>query len=130
MTTTEHTLAYGELTNACTCMDYDDDTDTETPSEWCYGCWDDSLYSFGFAVEHLLAMSDTFRVDGLRLWDGEHSGVFHARTVADFVRGITVNSAWVLRYEVFSDRMNYSLSHHDAPCGSATTVRPIMEETE
>jgi hypothetical protein len=41
---------------------------------------------------------------------------------------MTVRSEWIMRYEVFSDRIEYSLSHHDAPMGSATTIRPVTEE--
>lgn len=130
MTTTEQPTTYGELTNLCTCLAYDDDGAEIALSDCLGDCWDDSVYAFGLAVEHLLSMSDTFSVTDLRLWDGEVSGVFYARSASELLSGMTVRSAWTMNYEVYSDRVEYSLSHHDAPYGSTTTLRPIMEETE
>lgn len=36
------------LESNCTCMKYDDELDewTEEPSDYCYGCWEDSVYDF------------------------------------------------------------------------------------
>ena len=128
MTTTETPTAYGELTNGCTCIVYDDLTGIGTPATECDGfCWESELEFFGECVRDFLALSDTFRVSGIRLWNREVGGVFTANTVAEFVRGITVDSEWTLRYEVFSDRVEFSLSHHDAPTGSASVVVPYYD---
>lgn len=130
-TTTDEVLAHGELTNTCTCSYWDEGSSEYVPSEHCFGdCWDDALYSFGFAVEHLLAMSNRFGVAGLQLWYGPVDGEFTATNVGDFVRGVTVNSSWTMRYSVYADRMEYSLSHHDAPTGSSSVVRPIVESDD
>jgi hypothetical protein len=69
-----------------------------------------------------------WRVENLQLWNRQASGMFHAKTVADIIRGMTVNSEWTMRYTVFSDRIEYSLSHHDAPMGSNSTLRAVTEE--
>ena len=55
------------------------------------------------------------------------SGYFHAKTVADLIEGMTVRSDWRMTYQVFADRIEYSLSHHDA-MGSATTLTAVSEE--
>lgn len=128
MTTTETPTAEGELTNGCACTVYDIETGTITPATECDGfCWESELEFFGECVRDFLALSDTFRVSGIRLWNREVGGVFTANTVAEFVRGITVDSEWTLRYEVFSDRVEFSLSHHDAPTGSASVVVPYYD---
>lgn len=128
MTTTEAPTAYGELTNTCTCTLYDIESGAITPATECDGfCWESELEFFGECVRDFLALSDTFRVSGIRLWNREVGGVFTANTVAEFVQGITVDSAWTLRYRVFSDRVEFSLSHHDAPTGSASVVIPYFE---
>ena len=129
--TTEAPLSWGTLTNTCTCEVWNDDTNDWEQPETCFGdCWDDSLHAFGFAVAHLLDISQDFVVYGIRLWDGEVSGRFTARSVADFVRGCSVDSAWHMEYQVFHNRMEYSLSHHDAPTGSASIVVPIASDDE
>jgi hypothetical protein len=86
------------------------------------------LEFFGECVKGILAQSEWFRVEAVRLWNGDFDAIFRATTVAEFVRGITVNSEWILRYEVFADRVEFSLSHHDAPTGSASVVRPLVAD--
>ena len=68
-----------------------------------------------------------WKVKNLRLWNGEVSGYFHAKTVADLIEGMTVRSDWNMTYEVFADRIEYSLSHHDA-MGSASTLTVVSDE--
>lgn len=129
-TDTDAPLSWGTLTNTCTCSVWDDETGTDIPTVDCFGdCWDDALYSFGVAVAHLLEASHDFVVRGIRLWDGEVSGMFTARNVADFVRGCTVNAEWRMTYQVFADRMEYSLSHHDA-MGSDSVVMPYTDDDD
>jgi hypothetical protein len=41
---------------------------------------------------------------------------------------MSVNGSWNIRYKVFSDRIEYSLAHHDAPMGSNSVLRPMTEE--
>jgi len=127
MTTTETPIAYGELTNTCTCTVYNEETETLTETAECFGtCWEDELYFFGECVKDILSQASWFRVEAVRLWDGDFDAIFRADNVADFVRGITVNSEWILRYQVFADRVEFSLSHHDAPTGSTSVVRPLV----
>ena len=131
MTTTETPTAYGELTNTCTCTTtewHDDDTFTEVPATDCDGeCYESELEFFGECVRDFLALSDSFQVSGIRLWNREVGGVFSPRNVREFVQGITVDSEWTLRYQVFTDRVEFSLSHHDAPTGSSSVVVPYFE---
>jgi hypothetical protein len=123
----------GTITNSCTCTVYDEATGeyTEEPSNTCYGdCWEFAVEDFSNVTENLRNenLTDYWKVENLRLWNGEVSGHFQAKTVADLLRGMTVNSEWTMRYEVFADRIEYSLSHHDAPMGSKSVLRPVDEE--
>lgn len=128
MSVTESPTATGAFSNVCDCEVWNEETSEYTPSTNCYGeCWEDSLYGFGIAVEHLLKENSWFAVENLRLWDGNRSGEFRADTVAELVNGMTVNSEWSMTYAVFSDRIEYSLSHHDAPTGSNSVLRPFVE---
>lgn len=128
MTTTETPTAYGELTNTCTCTVYDSVADEWVESPTCDGdCFNSELEFLGECLRDFLFLSDTFQVSGIRLWNREVGGVFQPRNVREFVEAITVDSLWTLRYQVFSDRVEFSLSHHDAPTGSSSVVIPLVE---
>lgn len=138
-TTTDTPIAWGELTNTCTCCVYDhetgdnatDENGDDIPSDECFGCWDDALYSFGLAIDHLWNVygHGRWQVSGIRLWNGEVGGKFQARDTRTLVDAMTVNSAWSMTYRVFADRIEYSLSHHDAPMGSASVLRPLDDDS-
>lgn len=117
-------------TNMCSCTSYDEETDENIPSEFCYGdCWEETVEDFRNIVAHLFEKNETswWRVKDLNLWDGNHSGFFYAEDVKDLIRGMTVNSEWIMRGEVFDDRIEYSLSHHDS-MGSSTTLEILTEK--
>lgn len=120
-----------EYTNTCNCEAYDEDTDSYVPMDYCDGsCWDLTLEDFRNITEHLFDANETlwWKVSNIRLWDGESSGYFFANSVKDLIEGMTVNSAWIMRGTVFENRIEYSLSHHDAPVGSNTTLTMIDDE--
>lgn len=128
------TTLKGTLTNSCTCLTYEEDgetmsVDTEYGST-CYGdCWEYAVEDFAMVTEELRDSNETnwWKVSNLRLWNGEVSGYVHAKTVADLIEGMTVRSDWSMTYEVFPDRIEYSLSHHDA-MGSASTLTAVTDD--
>ena len=123
MTTTQIT---GEITNECTCVQEDGE-----PQTYCYGdCWEYSVEDFTNVTEDLRKANDTdyWKVENIRLWNRNVSGHFHADKVEDMLRGMAVNGSWTIRYTIFEDRIEYSLSHHDAPMGSTSVLRPMTEE--
>lgn len=125
-----------EITNTCTCTVYDEETGdyTNEPSMECFGdCWE-------FAIEEFEQDTDTFRqsnttgwwkVSNLGLWDGDHSGYFYAdpNNVIKIIEGMTVNSAWIMRYTPYDDRVEYSLSHHDS-MGSSTIIFAVTKDEQ
>lgn len=126
----------GEITNHCTCLLYEGEdgetksVDTEYGST-CYGdCWDFAVEDFSMVTEELRNSNETkwWKVSRLRLWDGESSGYFSADNTLDLLQGMTVRSDWTMRYEIHADRIEYSLSHHDAPMGSKTTLTAVSEK--
>ena len=130
---TSEIVSTGTMTNSCTCTVYDSDSGeyTDEPAAECYGdCWEYLLEDFTMFTEELRDNNETnwWRVENLQLWNRQVSGTFYAKTVADIIRGMTVNSEWTVRYTVFSDRIEYSLSHHDAPMGSNSTLRAVTED--
>jgi hypothetical protein len=128
----ETTIMTSEITNTCTCVQYDADGEpTNEPVSYCYGdCWEYSVDDFAEVTRDFRESNETdwWKVTGLRLWDGEVSGYFHADKVDDLLRGMAVRGEWTMRYSVFADRVEYSLSHHDAPTGSSTVLTAVSEE--
>lgn len=126
-------IAKGEMTNTCDCLTYIDEDGKEVSIDdtyTCFGdCWEFAVEDFSMITEELRNANETgwWKVSNLALWNREVSGYFHAKTVADIIDGMTVRSEWTMRYEVFADRIEYSLSHHDA-MGSATTLTAVTEE--
>lgn len=126
-------LASGEITNGCSCLTYEDENGNEVSIDdtyTCYGdCWEFAVEDFTMLTEDLRDSNETgwWKVTNLRLWNGEVSGYFHAKNVAEIIEGMTVRSEWIMRYEVFADRIEYSLSHHDA-MGSASTLTAVSED--
>jgi hypothetical protein len=126
-------IATGEITNTCTCLTYEENgeemtIDTEYGST-CFGdCWEFAVEDFSMITEELRDSNETdwWKVEDLRLWSGNVSGYFYGKTVSAILEGMTVRSEWNMSYKVFSDRIEYSLSHHDA-MGSASTLRPVTD---
>lgn len=120
-----------EYTNTCTCTYIDEDTGEDMPTEFCDGfCWEYVIDDFTELTKHLFDANETkwWKVSKLRLWDGESSGYFFAKNIKDLIEGMTVNSAWIMTGTVFNDCIEYSLSHHDAPMGSSTTLTIVTEQ--
>lgn len=111
---TDTTERYGEITNVCEC-----------DGDYCGGdCWDLALDCFAEDIRQWWDDNPTYlwRVEGLPLWDRTVSGQFEARTIEDFVRGITVRSEWRLRWSNKGDHLECVLSHHDVPTGGVLRV--------
>ena len=126
------TIQYTEITNECSCMNYDEDTDTFTQSDYCHGdCWDDTLEMFSYDVADLMEKNESgiWRVEGLPLWNGSVDGYGEAFTAEELLRMITVNSSWILRYSIDNDEIHAVLSHHDVPTGGKMTIS-IAKDTE
>ena len=56
------TLQY-ELSNNCECVDYDEDTATETPSPFCLGCYDDDLDNIKHDLLNKWITANEFELD-------------------------------------------------------------------
>lgn len=131
MSNTENTLT-GIITNTCSCVSYNEETKYLQEETECDGlCWEYSVEDFSNVTQELRDSNNSgwWQVKNLRLWDGDFGGLFHANSVLDLIRGMTVNSEWTMRYKIYADRIEYSLSHHDAPMGSVTTIVPVNEDS-
>ena len=119
-----------EYTNSCVCEDYNEDTDTWSVSETCYGdCYDCQVEDFTNITEHLFAMSSNWKLTGFPVWNGTVDGIFTAETPKQLLDAMTPDRAdWTMKVTVSDDGIVAILYHHDAPMGGKMTVTPIMEE--
>jgi hypothetical protein len=120
-----------EYTNSCTCQVYDEELDQYCDSDDCFGhCYDEMIEDFKTITSHLFDMNKTgwWMIKNIRLWNRETSGFVRADDVAELIKGMTIDSEWIMRGEILDDRIEYSLSHHDA-MGSASSVS-IVKESE
>ena len=117
------------ITNACTCVTYNDDSGDWEEAPECWGdCWTDQVEHFQEITEHLFTENNQeFRIEGFPRWDGPVSGTFHARTAEKLLESITPDrTEWRLELTVHENHLTGALSHHD---GSGTiTVTPIAQE--
>lgn len=121
------------LTSDCTCRSFDP-FDTEKGIDFnpedCFGnCWDEQVQDFIEITKELFNCSETswWKILNMKLWDGDYSGYFYADDVRELIKGMTVNGHWNMTGTVFNNRIEYSLSHHDA-MGSNTTLTNITEQ--
>ena len=117
------------ITNACTCVTYNDDSGDWEEAPECWGdCWNEQVEDFQQITEHLFTENNQeFRIEGFPRWDGPGSGTFHARTAEKLLESITPDrTEWRLELTIHENHLTGALSHHD---GSGTiTVTPIAQE--
>ena len=112
------------LTNSCICETYDEELNEFIASDNCGGCWDDEMSCLKDYLGNWFTdnPTDCWQVNDLPLWNREVSGLFTARTIDDFVRGITVRGDWALHLRLDGDTLHADLSHHDVPMGRSFTI--------
>lgn len=90
-------------------------------------CWEDGLENFSYTTSELREKNPLgfWRVSGIQLWNRQIGGIFEAKTVEDIISHMTVQNSWIMKYTVHDDHITYSLSHHDAPMGSASRLEPV-----
>lgn len=121
------------FSNECMCLDSDYNDDFvmfEALQIDCEGeCWEAAMEDFKDITGGLFEKNETmwWKVSNLALWDGNHSGYGYAKDSEDLLDLMTVKSAWHIKGTVFDDRIEYSLSHHDA-MGSKTVLTMVTEE--
>ena len=121
----------GFISNSCFCADPEhgslDENDEPYPDDYyCDGiCWEAALEDFGQCLSEMgLSEVDAWEVRGIKLWNRTTGGFFRPKDTEDMMHHLVVNSQWHMEWTMYADRVEYSLSHHDAPMGSASVLRP------
>ncbi len=101
------TLQY-ELSSNCSCEDYDEDTDTSTPSNECFGCYQDDLDNIKHDLMNKWLTANEFELDtpikiiGTRMtWRGV--GGYKITTPENLVSSLTGDYDFTLRFYASED---------------------------
>lgn len=131
--TTEQVIKF-ELTSNCICEVYDEDTDTSSPSDYCYGCWTEEKENFKFCViEPWLAAngwdSETLvLVQSLAMNWNKVAGWTSARA-GEIVDTLTLNGDFTLRFELNGKDLTCVRSSHDE-YGALFTITELPNTEE
>ena len=114
----EKTIVEFELTSDCSCETYDEDTDTSSPSNECFGCWEDEKDNFKYEI-----MNPWLEANG---WDTDSlvyvfSGNMNWNKVAGWtniyasqvIDCLTLNGDFTLRYKLDGKDLTCVRSSHD-----------------
>ena len=113
-----------EMTNVCSCEEYDEDTDTSTPASYCYGgCYEDSSADLKAELFEpwLVAKGwerDTpIRIQGSGMgWRGQTG---YADTTPDsLLDTLSLNTEWILRFKFDGTDLTCVRYSHDEPMGT------------
>ena len=136
---TDTMIAKATITTDCTCEVYDEDTDTGTPSDSCYGCWDENQEDFKgnvlplWVARHEITEDEDVVVwSGAMLWD-RRSG-YAVCKVGTLVETLGLNGEYRLDFEYDEATGNLTCTRysHDEPMGALFKVGYLrdIEESE
>lgn len=109
------------LTSDCTCEYYDNETEEYIegkPSEYCYGCWDDSVYDFNENILYPWYAANNYHDNTpIRIitpnigWMKQSA---YCDTYAkDILDKLTLNGDFILRFTLENDKLECVRSSHD-----------------
>jgi len=108
-----------ELSNTCTCESYDEETDTATPADFCYGdCWETEVDSLMECVIQPWAkaqgweMDTAIRIQGSKMTWLSRSG-YKDTTPENIIESLSINSEFTLRFKFDGKDLSVVRSSHD-----------------
>ena len=107
-----------ELSSDCICESFDEDTETSSPSEYCYGCFDDEKGNFKYEILKPWLEANGFDEDtiiyvfsGNMLWN-QVAGWTNVRA-SDLIDCLTLNGDFRLRFKLDGKELTCVRSSHD-----------------
>lgn len=133
MTTTDLRIT-AELSTTCTCQSYDDETDTFSESEYCYGdCWTDAVSDVqdnlinAWLVKHDRHDLDTLvTVEGHRMGWQRRSGSVTTEA-SNLLDVLAFGHDYALHFTLDGNRLLVLRYSHDEPTGASFEVTLATE---
>jgi Tfp pilus assembly protein PilX len=126
-----------EITNSCICEDYDEDTEMSSPSNECWGCYDDEVSNLWYEVikpwmnanGYDEATNLIIRGSGMT-WQ-RLSGYAYA-TPKTIVEKLSINGDWTLRFKITDGAKTLTAVRysHDEPVGTGEFTFEVAEEED
>lgn len=116
--TETNTIVEFEISSDCTCETYDEDTDTSSPSDYCYGCFDDDKDNFKYTILNPWLEANgwdedtTILVQSLNMNWNRVAGWTNARA-KEAIDCLTLNGDFTLRYKLEGKDLTCVRSSHD-----------------
>lgn len=124
-----------EVTSNCVCEDYNEDTGETTPSNDCFGCWQDSLELLRESIIDPWAEANDYyddtdvRISGTAIGWRRLAG-YKDTTVKDLVEALTLNGDFTLVFKLENNAITVMRYSHDEPTGASFTIGLTPEEDE
>jgi hypothetical protein len=122
-----------EISSDCICETYDEDTDTSSPSNECFGCWEDEKDNFKYVILKPWLEANGFDEDtviyvfsGNMNWN-RVAGWTNIRA-SEVVDCLTLNGDFTLRYELNGKDLTCVRSSHDEMGALFTFTKAEDEE--
>lgn len=126
------------ITNNCVCEDYDEETETTSPANECWGCYEDALANLKYEVIKPWLDANSYDEDTELVARG--SGMTWRRvsgyattTPKTMVDTLSLNGDWTLQFTLSNAGKTLSVIRysHDEPTGTgAITFEPMPEDED
>jgi hypothetical protein len=113
------------ITSNCLCEDYNEDTDTSTPSQTCWGyCWEEQLELFTDVTKDFFdGWKHDYVINGFPTWQGGRGGTIVASTAKELIETLVNRIGdWRAEYIMDGKDLLITLWHHDAPTGGTMRI--------
>lgn len=114
-----------EITNACICENYDEDTDTYSPADSCFGCWSDEVSNLEYEIVKPWRDANGFdedtnvRVDFNGMGWRKTSGYGIIKATASWViSALSINTEWRVVFTLDNGQLSAVRYSHDEPVGT------------
>lgn len=108
------------LYSHCTCMKYDEELEeyTEEYSDYCYGCWDDSVYDFNENILYPWYAANNYHDNTpIRIISPNigwmRQSAYKDTYAKDILDSLTLNGEFTLRFTLTGDKLECVRSSHD-----------------
>jgi hypothetical protein len=123
-----------ELSTTCSCESYDDETDTATPAEYCFGdCWTEAVH---FVQDEIIYewlkkhdrhdLETRVTIEGHRMGWQRRSGSLTTE-ISDLFDVLAFGHDYTLHFTLDGDRLYVLRYSHDEPSGASFEVTLATE---
>lgn len=126
-----------ELTNSCTCEDWDEETDTYSPSNSCWGCFDDEMANFKSEILKPWMNANGYDEDTALIARG--TGMTWQRldgyaylTPNAIVETLSINGDWTLQFTLSDGAKTLTAIRysHDEPTGTGRIIFELAPDED